>query len=203
MTTIRRLLALTALALLVPFVLPTPAADAATQHRLLSVTVGHHATFDRVVFTFSGTGVPSHDISYVSQVLADPSGKVVTLLGNHDISVVLHGIASTNVGAPAAFQGDIRPGFPQLREVKGAGDFEGVVSFGVGVTARTTFRVSTLSSPSRLVLDLPIASGTSSTLPATGASNGTLTTYGLVLLATGALLLAATRRRELATAPNR
>ena len=190
----RRLVGLAALALLLPVAAPAGAASAATQQQLLGVTVGHHATFDRVTFRFSGTGVPSHSVSYVSTVVSDASGQPLSLLGNFKIHVVLHDIASTQAGAPAAFQGDIKPGFPQLREVKGAGDFEGVVSFGVGVTSRTTFRVSTLSNPSRLVLDLPIAS--SGTLPATGApGTGSLVGWALALVATGALAVAATRRR--------
>ena len=46
------------------------------------------------------------------------------------------------------------PRFPMLLQVKEAGDFEGVVSFGVGVRRRTGFRAIHLSSPGRIVLDL-------------------------------------------------
>ena len=189
----RRLVAIAALALLAPVVAPAATASAATQHQLTGVTVGHHAAFDRVVFTFTGKDVPTHSISYVAHVVADPSGKFVPLLGNFKIHVVFHDIASAQAGNPAAFQGDIKPGFPQLREVKGAGDFEGVVSFGVGVTARTTYKVTKLTNPARLVLDLPIAG--SGALPRTGAPDtGSVVLWGLALLVTGGLTMVAARR---------
>lgn len=189
----RRLVAIAALALAATVVAPAATASAATSHQLLKVGVGHHSTFDRVVFTFSGKAAPTHTISYVSQVVADPSGKTVSLLGNFKLRLVFQGVAASNVGLPA-FQGDIRPGFPQLREVKGAGDFEGVVSFGIGVTSRTTFKVTKLTGPARLVLDLPIAS--TSTLPRTGAPDtGSLVGWGFALLVTGGLTMVAARRR--------
>jgi hypothetical protein len=43
---------------------------------------------------------------------------------------------------------------PNLRQVKPSGDFEGVVSFGLGLRRRTGFRVFRLSGPARVVIDV-------------------------------------------------
>jgi hypothetical protein len=48
----------------------------------------------------------------------------------------------------------ITPGFPTLKQVKIAGDFERVLSFGIGVDHRTGFRVLPLTNPSRVAIDL-------------------------------------------------
>jgi hypothetical protein len=115
-----------------------------------SVTVGRHDSegFDRVVWTFPGAGTPQVHVEYVSAVHHDPSDKVVPLLGNAFVHVVMQG------GSPSP-QGTITPaGFLALKQVKGAGDFESVVSYGVGQAAKRGFRVFTLTGPSRVVLDV-------------------------------------------------
>ena len=48
----------------------------------------------------------------------------------------------------------ITPGFSALKQVKIAGDFERVLSFGVGVDHRAGFRVLALTSPSRVAIDV-------------------------------------------------
>ena len=101
---------------------------------LLAVDVGHHDTFDRVVFRFSSRA-PGYNVNYVPEVTADPSDEPVPLEGNAFMIVAMHSVASGQVGAPAAPQDRQTPRFPELREIAGAGDFEGVVSFGLGLTA--------------------------------------------------------------------
>ena len=48
----------------------------------------------------------------------------------------------------------MRPLCPNLRQVKLAGDFEGVVTFGLGLKAKTGFRVFRLTNPTRVVVDV-------------------------------------------------
>lgn len=121
-----------------------------------AVTVGHHPDFDRVVFTLSNA-VPPFDVAYVSQVRHDPSDQPVTLLGSAFLTVVLHGTS----GDHASVQSTITPGFPMLKQVKGAGDFEAVTSYGIGAASRSGFRAFVLTGPSRLVVDLAIPGGSS------------------------------------------
>ena len=48
----------------------------------------------------------------------------------------------------------LTPRCPNLRQVKLAGDFEGVVSFGLGLRRKTGFRVFRLTAPTRIVVDV-------------------------------------------------
>lgn len=115
---------------------------------ITAVRVGHHLTYDRLVIDFRGP-IPGYDIRYVSVVRADPSDKVVSLLGRAKVRIVLRP-TSTTFHAP---QGTLTPRYPEIRQVKGAGDFEAVTSYGVGLASRQVFRVFTLRSPNRLVID--------------------------------------------------
>ena len=46
------------------------------------------------------------------------------------------------------------PGYPALKQVKLSGDFENVLSFGVGVSRTAGFQVMRLQSPDRLLIDV-------------------------------------------------
>ena len=46
------------------------------------------------------------------------------------------------------------PHCPNLRQMKTSGDFEGVVSFGLGLRRKTGFRVFRLAGPARIVVDV-------------------------------------------------
>jgi hypothetical protein len=183
-----------------------PNTSPAQQPQLLSVSVGHHATFDRVVFRFSSRA-PGYDVRYVRRVVEDASGQPVRLSGNAFLAVTMHSVASAQAGKPAAPQGRQRPRFPQLREIVGSGDFEGHVSFGLGLTSKSGFRAYTLSNPDRLVVDVripaaaaaPATAGSqlANTGPSTGTDAGLLAAGGIALLLTGiAIRLAARTRRH-------
>jgi hypothetical protein len=155
---------------------------------LESVDVGHHDTFDRVVFTFS-SHVPGYNVSYVPAVTTDPADDPVQLQGNAFILVALHSVASAQVGAPAAPQDRQTPLFAELLEIAGAGDFEGVVSFGLGLTARTGFRISTLTNPDRLVIDVQAPS-----IPPTGSAASGMANAAAVLVLAGVTAVWLARR---------
>jgi hypothetical protein len=159
--------------------------------QLLAVDVGHHDTFDRVVFRFSSRA-PGYNVNYVPDVTADPSDEPIPLEGNAFMVVAMHSVASEQVGAPAAPQDRQTPRFPELRELAGAGDFEGVVSFGLGLTAASGFRVFTLTNPDRLVVDVRIG-----TLAATGSTFRPLILMASLLALTGVLAAYVARRRWL------
>jgi hypothetical protein len=145
----RRLLAIAAMATASAVLLPTPTAAAATNSYVTKVAVGQHADFDRIVITFHGS-VPNHQIRYVRSVHQDPSGKRVDLLGKARLLITVHPTLSTKPQR----QGTVTPRFPEVRQIKGAGNFEGYTSYGVGLKAHRPFHVSTLTSPNRLVIDV-------------------------------------------------
>jgi hypothetical protein len=51
------------------------------------------------------------------------------------------------------------PHYPQLQAVSAAGDFEGYLSFGLGLAARGSYHVSTLARPDRVVIDVSHPAG--------------------------------------------
>jgi hypothetical protein len=122
--------------------------------QITDVRVGRHASFDRFVIVFSTHRVPHYRIVPKSNTTfaLDPSGRSVTLLGTAGQRVVLH--TATGVGTYHG-SADFRTGFPQLVEARRLGDFEGYVTWGLGLAHQSCKRVFTLTNPTRLVIDVP------------------------------------------------
>jgi hypothetical protein len=128
----------------------------------------------------------------------------VSLAGGANLEVVFDGAnAHDDRGRPTVSPRHFSPGFTALKEVARTGDFEAVVSYGLGVDQQRPFTVSTLSGPSRLVIDIQTGSsagtgagsvGDGGALPFTGSNSRGLLVTSLALLATGATVLALARR---------
>jgi hypothetical protein len=176
---------------------------------LVDARAGRHPGFDRVVFEFRGA-VPQHRIRYVGQLVQDGSGNPVSVAGAADLKVVFHGAnAHDQDGSPSVSPRRFSPGLPAVREIAQVGDFEAVVSYGIGIDHRRPIRVSTLSGPSRLVIDVSTAgavgaSGGGATgddpgsLPFTGSRGRDLLATAVALLAVGAVVIAVSRRTRAA-----
>jgi hypothetical protein len=107
---------------------------------LIGIYVGNHPegapAYQRISFYFR-TGFPTYRFQYVAQVISDGRGDVVPLPGNSFLSIVFttawaHNDSGASTVAQAAPQ---NIGFPNLRGYAPAGDFEGHVSFGLGIQA--------------------------------------------------------------------
>ena len=136
-------------------VAPSGEAPTAATHgpRLVAVRAAHHPGFDRVVFEFSG-GLPGARAAYVRSLVGDASGLPVRVAGRAVLRVVMTGAeAHDGSGAPTA-PTRVAHALPGVLTVVGAGDFEGVVTYGLGVARRTPFQVHRLRSPSRVVVDV-------------------------------------------------
>lgn len=119
------------------------------------VRVGHHKRFDRVVVDLRG-GAPGFSVRYVRRLHADPSNKVVHLRGPASLLVALD---PANAHTPAGASTLTTPRRTawlqdQVRETAVIGDFEAVVSLGVGLHSKQPFRVLTLHHPTRIVVDV-------------------------------------------------
>jgi len=125
----------------------------AGQAEMFAVSTGCHAKFDRVVIR-ARSAKPGYDVSYVRRIVADPSGEPVRLRGAKRISVVSHNARGHTQGGTKLLPSTRTPLCPNLRQVKVAGDFEGVVSFGLGLRRKTGFRVFRLTGPTRIVIDV-------------------------------------------------
>jgi hypothetical protein len=143
------------------------------------VRVAHHDGYDRLVFGFATTSaMPQYQLNRqaTAHFVRDASGQPVTLNGSAGIRVVLRN-ADIVSGAPS----DLKPNLPEIREVTEIGNFERVVSYGVGLATPACFRVLELSGPTRLVIDVqtapdaPAATATpSSSSPSASASPATV-----------------------------
>lgn len=122
---------------------------------LTAVRTGKHRGYNRVVFQFSG-GLPAVTAERVATVYADPRGTPVPLAGKSRLHVVFRG-ASANCPQQAhrTWTGPsvLTPRYPQLLMIRAAGDFEGYLSFGIGLAARGGYHISSLAGPDRVVID--------------------------------------------------
>jgi hypothetical protein len=122
--------------------------------QLWQVRVGNDGSFDRIVFDqrFSKSG---YDVHYVKHVTADASGKRIHVKGKYFLSV---SFTNTGTDAAAGKPTDVHhkytPLLPEIRQIKKTGEFEGVVSFGIGLKHRNGFRVDNLTHPHRVVIDV-------------------------------------------------
>ena len=197
-----RTLVVTSLAAVVLALAVAPA-GAQSAPILTDVRAGGHTGFDRVVFEFNGA-VPEHRVRYVDQLVQDGSGRPVAVAGAADLEVVFQGAnAHRQDGSPTISPRRFSTSLPAVKEVAQIGDFEAVVTYGIGVDRKRPIKVSTLSNPSRLVIDVsttgagrpPGSAGTGGgVLPFTGSSSTELLVTAFALLATGAAVLALARR---------
>jgi len=144
-----------------PVSVPYPEIETA---QLTDVTVGSHEGYDRVVFTFDGE-LPGYDIGYVDgPVTEDGSGEPIEVGGTHAISVRMSpasGALLTGETVEMTYDGPNRIEGPgqTVVEVVRAGDFEAQLTWAIGVEGEQPFKVSTLTGPTRIVVDVAAAAG--------------------------------------------
>jgi hypothetical protein len=132
---------------------PKHAAGSGGQAQVSHLRVACHATYDRFVVE-AKFGTPRYDVRYVKRIIEDGSGKPVHLLGSKRIRILLRNARGHTQGGTNLLPGAKTPRCPNLRQVKTAGDFEGIVTFGLGLRHKTGFRVFRLTGPKRLVVDV-------------------------------------------------
>lgn len=136
-------------------------AAAGAMASLVAVRTGVGEGTQRIVFEFAGDTAPGWQVGYEPlPVLADPTGDPVPLAGSVALVVRMTPAATVDLD-----DGSFTPTYdgPRQLAVEGgspadelvlAGDFEGLMTWAVGLDARVPFVVDTLASPTRLVIDL-------------------------------------------------
>lgn len=113
---------------------------------LTSIRAAHHPGFDLLVFQFRGR-VPAHrSAAYVKQVREDGRGNIVRIKGKAKLLVRFY-FANGYVHRHTY-------NLPGVIQVVQVGDFEAVLTFGVGVSRHAPFHMSTLTNPSRVVINI-------------------------------------------------
>jgi hypothetical protein len=128
------------------------AAPTSTDARVGTHPEGQPA-YDRFTLVFEGSQVPGWTAipKSSSDFTLQPSGLPVHLAGTAGIRLDLKAPVPGYTGSKA----DFKTGFPQLAEVRLLQNFEGVVQWGLGLNHQSCKRIFTLSSPTRLVIDVP------------------------------------------------
>ncbi|WP_299448158.1 hypothetical protein [uncultured Phycicoccus sp.] len=122
-----------------------------------AVRVGRHSAYDRVVYEFAGRGKPTFRVAYVDETLDPVTGEPVDVAGDAFLSVSV-----TTVMVPD--EGDEQPADASAASLDGTviaaapaiwGGFEGYGEEFIGVRGgQRPFRVSVLTEPTRLVIDV-------------------------------------------------
>jgi hypothetical protein len=122
---------------------------------LRDVRTGDQQPYDRVVFEVEGAKLPEYEVKYVPRPVHCGSGLPAEVAGSAFLQVRLTPArAHTEAGAPslAVLQRKVR--LPVIREIRETCDFEGEVTWVVGLAARKEYRVLELEGPPRLVIDI-------------------------------------------------
>jgi hypothetical protein len=116
---------------------------------LTAIRAAHHPGYDRLVFQFTGRLPAELGARYVPTVLADPSGKVVPVSGSAKLLVHFSAAGVAKNLNQRSFN------LPGLLQAVQSGNFESVISYGVGVARKEPIHLFTLTNPSRIVIDIP------------------------------------------------
>jgi hypothetical protein len=132
----------------------------ATRAELGAVRAAGHGGVDQVVFEFSGAA-PGYRVGYEAKpVREDGSGAEVALAGGFALAVRMDNASAYHLEGDASHPTYTGPkrispsGTANVVELVNNGDFEGVLSWTLGVRDKAGFKVTLLSSPPRLVVDV-------------------------------------------------
>ena len=121
---------------------------------LIAVRTGTHPRYDRNVFEFDSS-IPSYRVEYIARPYHQcGSGEEVTMQGA-EILQVRFSVAQAHGEAGHATVGKVSvPPSSKMEEVRLVCDFEGEVTFLVGMKDKIPYKVSEMQNPARLVLDI-------------------------------------------------
>ena len=135
------------------------------------------AGYDQVVFQFSNA-LPQYTVQVVSPPLsADPSGKPITIAGSVVVEVTMTPASGFDQTPPGTqvYTGptDITFNGASVMEVVERGDFEGVLTWYIGLRQPVPRLTTTASDPSRIAIDFahpPVTPSSGPPSPAEGRS---------------------------------
>jgi hypothetical protein len=120
--------------------------------------VGGHDGYDRVVYELGGTGVPGWTVRYADLAVQEGSGDVMPIAGDAILEVLITGSGYPFDTGVAEYNGpNPLPGGDSelVTETRISGVFEGTTQSFIGLeSGGHPFTVSTLSDPTRLVVDI-------------------------------------------------
>jgi hypothetical protein len=143
---------------------PTDSANKSADHSpdadltVRDLRIGRHDGYDRVVYEFGGEGTPGYRVGYVESAVQDGSGNPIEVPGESLLQVSITGTSypfDSGVEAYAGTNPLAEPSAEVVNAVYLGAVYEGVTQSVIGVRdPEPAFRVSTLSNPPRLVVDI-------------------------------------------------
>jgi len=131
---------------------------------LTDVRIGRHTGYDRVVFQFrDNDALPGYLVDYRPlPVTADPSDLPLTVTGDHALVVRMQAASRFDFdnGLTQVYTGPntVTGSAAAVTEVVLRGDFEAMLSWVIGLRGARPFRVTTLTGPPRIVVDVATGS---------------------------------------------
>ena len=122
----------------------------------------HAEGIDRVTFRFetedaSVTEAPSFSVQFVDELRTDGEGAPVEVEGERFVQISFHalGVDLTTETPRPIYNGprEFITGYPNMVEVEQLGDFEAVISWGIGLNRAGCYRVE--SSATEITLEFP------------------------------------------------
>jgi hypothetical protein len=125
---------------------------------LVGIRTARHDGYDRVVLQFRNA-LPNWQVGYVAQVTDDARGAPVAMAGRAFLRLVVNPAWGHDQSTPPyqlTYTGPatLTPRDPTLTQVRWVDEFEGYLTFGLGLTHKAGFRVLQLHQPARLVIDV-------------------------------------------------
>lgn len=109
--------------------------------QLIQISVGRHPAadgqppYERMSFTFT-TAFPGYHFEFTDKLTGDASGMMVPLNGMGVLKIVFsqaQAHMASGAGSTIISQPSRNIGYPRMRDFAQAGDFEGVLTYGIGV----------------------------------------------------------------------
>jgi hypothetical protein len=133
--------------------------DATTARaNIVDVRVGEHADYDRVVLEFN-TGTPELELAPAEPpFVQDASGLPIEVDGEAYLRLRMRGGTKQQEDGTSSYDGptNFDPEFSQLVDLVEGGDFEAQSTWYLGLNAETCARVTLLTDPHRLVIDVEL-----------------------------------------------
>ncbi|WP_422652963.1 AMIN-like domain-containing (lipo)protein [Archangium sp.] len=122
---------------------------------LREVRTARNEGFDRLVLQFDGDQVPGYHIEYIDKpVIKCGSGDPTEIAGQGWLQVRVQPAQAHEGAQVTVAERERKPGLPILQELELTCDFEGEVTWVLGVKHPNKYRVMELKEPTRLVVDV-------------------------------------------------
>jgi hypothetical protein len=122
----------------------------------VAVETSEQGNFDRAVFTFEEK-IPGFRVEYVDPpIFQDASGEEVAVDGEAFLQVRFSTAQAHDEAGNSTYEGprELRPNSPAFLELENTGDFEGYVTWVIGLPQELDFRVAETTDPFRIFVEV-------------------------------------------------